>query len=982
MKYSSILAFGCLGLASLSAHAMGGFTPISPVTCSAPTLAQCKSPSYNSSTCGKKAENISACKSLLDADMKANAVLGKQIYEPADVRESSLENGRAQGYTFSPITTGVVTPSARPGTPLLTSAQKLNLQAFQQAAAADTWMGLEAAARLKAAQKSSNPYGELLPPQLWKRNTSWDSGDTSFTPVPIASCEEFVYEGWYGYQRFLDAANRCRNDAACIEEVAHYKFLQDGTATKLAGYGLEAMFDKRGFYKIPKGIPSMTAAALKKNLFTDTLFASFLAPKVLDLFPAQKAALTSARTFMANGADHYWIGASNPSSGSHTPAEKFPTEWAWHAALSQEVSGIPVAEREANQRRLKALEDAWARWESAYYRYKNAGKIHTEIVAMREPRLGDMVEHQIFEYTAGNVLGPVSISGVTSSAILAPAQTLIGALSGAFEAGSINTSLQPGATLLQGPGGQSTPAPDPWAGVLFGYNTTGAEIQALWALAPPKVKVGSPTPRLDCSPYSESSPFPPDGFKSKETNLMLASTCELTNTLLDEWARKNAGETSCLDGDYAGCDWSPEVFAGRFANTQYFTYEREMDYQLCNDWAPESWSDIPNASRISPDGLRKWLNQKKAQAEALVDSLPKLGTAKDHFGESLNKGEWWGNNEFGAGWKASIIWDAKPIRYPTGTHLTVDPSSDLIEGHVCKLDMSAGADFDLDVVVFGGKLSIVDAGAHASVSEREMPHVPANQPNPKINLLHYDAHLAILGTELLDDYDSNKDDFADGTKHPGGIYEDIDLTINYSERLFELSNKIESPKYTATFSVGPVPVNLSAWAEFYYGATLDLEAKSVAGSCDGPGTPGFIAPLSGQSGPQVSDWITAQAHFTPYAGVNGNVTASAGITGLAEVGIKIGLTLIDARLPITGGAKAGLLVDPKEPDKNKIVPALQFDTKAELNLSTLDGYLKLYFSVLFVPAEFTVFEWKGFHHTIPLYQSPSVILPLDILDAL
>jgi hypothetical protein len=76
----------------------------------------------------------------------------------------------------------------------------------------------------------------------------------------------------------------------------------------------------------------------------------------------------------------------------------------------------------------------------------------------------------------------------------------------------------------------------------------------------------------------------------------------------------------------------------------------------------------------------------------------------------------------------------------------------------------------------------------------------------------------------------------------------------------------------------------------------------------------------------------------------------------------------------------GLLVDPKSSKTNDIVPALQFSTKADLNLATLDGYLKLYFSVLFVPAEFTVFEWKGLHHSIPLYQSPGVILRMDILD--
>jgi hypothetical protein len=50
-------------------------------------------------------------------------------------------------------------------------------------------------------------------------------------------------------------------------------------------------------------------------------------------------------------------------------------------------------------------------------------------------------------------------------------------------------------------------------------------------------------------------------------------------------------------------------------------------------------------------------------------------------------------------------------------------------------------------VVFSSKLSIVDAGAHASIKEAKMPHTP--EPTPKVNLLHYDAHLAILGTELL-----------------------------------------------------------------------------------------------------------------------------------------------------------------------------------------------------------------------------------------
>jgi hypothetical protein len=242
---------------------------------------------------------------------------------------------------------------------------------------------------------------------------------------------------------------------------------------------------------------------------------------------------------MANGADHYWIGSTPAPSGYYTPAESFPSEWAWHAALALETDAIPLAEREANQRRVKALEEAWGQWESAYYRYKKAGKVHTEIVAMREPRIGDMVEHQIFEYTVGNVLAPVSISGVTSSALMVPPQTMIGALSGAVEAGSLNVSLQSGSMMLQGPGGQNTPAPDPWLAVLFQDDwTLGYELQALWTQYPPKALAGSATPKLDCSVYTDDFPAVAASgvnFNQKELNMMLGRTCDLANVLLEEW---------------------------------------------------------------------------------------------------------------------------------------------------------------------------------------------------------------------------------------------------------------------------------------------------------------------------------------------------------------------------------------------------------------------------------------------------------------
>jgi hypothetical protein len=166
----------------------------------------------------------------------------------------------------------------------------------------------------------------------------------------------------------------------------------------------------------------------------------------------------------------------------------------------------------------------------------------------------------------------------------------------------------------------------------------------------------------------------------------------------------------------------------------------------------------------------------------------------------------------------------------------------------------------------------------------------------------------------------------------GNLYYSFEITpINWSRTFFSATKR---------FMVGPVPVSVSA---------------SVSG--------GLKLTVSGQIGPTV-------ARLTATAGGWGNANASAGVDiVVAGVGVEGAVTLINVSLP----AFAELFWP---------FYSLDWTLKADLNLNTLNGNLKLWVRVGFwffkKTWTLTIASWSGITRNWNLYtNNGSLILGMD-----
>lgn len=166
----------------------------------------------------------------------------------------------------------------------------------------------------------------------------------------------------------------------------------------------------------------------------------------------------------------------------------------------------------------------------------------------------------------------------------------------------------------------------------------------------------------------------------------------------------------------------------------------------------------------------------------------------------------------------------------------------------------------------------------------------------------------------------------------GNLYYSFEITpINWSRTFFSVSKR---------FMVGPVPVNVAA---------------SISG--------GLKLTVSGQIGPTV-------AKLSANAGGWSNANASAGVDiVIAGIGVEGSLTLINVTLP----AYAELFWP---------FYSLDWTLKANLNLNTLSGTLKLWVRVGFwffkKTWRLTIAEWSGITRNWVLYSNTgSLILGLD-----
>ncbi|HWB79673.1 MAG TPA: hypothetical protein VG755_32140 [Nannocystaceae bacterium] len=715
------------------------------------------------------------------------------------------------------------------------------------------------------------------------RNPAWEKNGK------VTSCAEYAYEKLYDWSRFVDATAGCRGDQGCEVDVA---FLP-GTP----GIARRKLHDKLG------GEIGNVQFLDNKRAFMKNDFFAFGKRLVYAGGPsgvAQTPELAQLEAALAAGKQYYSLGCKGRCND-----RSFSDEWAFHEKMRANTKSLSTEElaeyerRRAELRKLVALHNAAVQ--------KEIGD-PTVDVKERAPELPfDLVTNDPFERydimkgydvkaraVAPNVLkqiGPVRLKTMPGAGIetVPVAQPMQGALSPAMAPTAVLA-----APLPRGGGPRVPPKPAP----------TGIGRQA------GKIAVS------ECT----KAAFDKAKVEIHEVVGVGPISCRLGKLLREEWARKAAGQKSCLDIDNRDCDWSPQIFKARFANSDRFLSEAQKAQNECLMWTNDSITDKKDIVAVEA----YIVEIKKTILAAMIKLAPYResgGTAGQKFGDQLGDAQFEGDKDwFAGGYDYDLRWSVDPIK-KTGPAAN-DP--------VCDLRGNFRAAAGVDVWLLKNDISIVDALAQADV----------NVPNPAKNnerSTHVVSHLTILGKDVYDDVDEY---FAMVFEPP------IKPTVLFS---------LPSPKPQWTVMVGPVPITGSAWGELTMGANLRLEGVLKSQTCS-------------------ADNITfgGIGFFMPWLSIDGRAQVGVGISGLLSAGVRATLNLLTLGIPVD----VSLLVNMKK-IAGETQAVLAFKAAMDLTLGSLSGSVSLYLEFLMFTEEFELFAWNGVGPaTIPLMPPLDAELPI------
>lgn len=192
--------------------------PPPPPDCAPPTIDQCKDPAYLGTTCGRITRD--KCGELILPEYKAGVAALSSTTQVLVSRGANKQLATARAFS------AVEMPDRNLDLGTLT---------FQTA----SQIG-------RAMPATSNPANTQ--PQ----HPAWESNGAAIT-----SCAEYAYEYFYGYSRFLDAADTCGGDAECI-----YQLAQQSTVG-----GLNRELSKRNGAKMSYQPASSNGWNNKRNIF-------------------------------------------------------------------------------------------------------------------------------------------------------------------------------------------------------------------------------------------------------------------------------------------------------------------------------------------------------------------------------------------------------------------------------------------------------------------------------------------------------------------------------------------------------------------------------------------------------------------------------------------------------------------------------------------------------------------------------------------
>lgn len=765
--------------------------------------------------------------------------------------------------------------------------------------------GLSGYAALEARAQADAQKASVTPSPFYTRNQSW--ADTK----AINSCAEYVYEKYYSYMRFVDAANSCKQDERCVVDAAYGK-------GALLGIFPSNIVDVPPYGRGASGNVPLPPIPLKQGVVPKNGFylgAVLLSPKVRQLLeashPTWKATLDEIAARAYGGTNYYKWGS--PSVYGVPPVKTFPDEFEFHKQMRATTATVPLVEARANIKRTEHFERLFADWVAMAQCHGLNGALNCQ-----DDHLPLLRQHGVLESIGGDPWIRTHILANGSLRTQAVALALQGKAAQLDATGATLTSLdfnfnpvtvqglEPigggslggsvsnltgGSILGDGPIAVPLdptillPTPDPevdptplWA------NGVGLDLNNEWTADPLVPDAASATPRFDCTVEA-----------SKSTYRHLA--CEATNAMLDEIARDNV---SCFDKGYAGCDWDPAMFAERFHRAQLYMPQRSADYERCMRWTSDAFPWVPAAAKANYEALEDYIDQVSA---AFVDfDAPRqlgLGGKVVKFGQSKSDSVELGSRDsFGGGYSYLAAWGSKPYRASNGT--------------ICRMDFTADAEFKAWGSALGLRKDFVDMGAHLRVNKNDDGLATFDRKLIVAALSGGDAEIIPYGADIGINVAAGQ------TPH---------VIIQGEEKDIEIFSMTYPLPYGFYVDI-EAGVELSAGAMFMAGAKVPAKQ-----ACTG-------------TGPQE---LAALAELRPQATASLYGSTSGGWLGIVEAGLEAELDLINVSLPVTASAAVVPGTSPK----------LKYDLEGKMRLTTLGGRVEACGCFLVFCGCTEVVSWPG-----------------------
>ena len=761
------------------------------------------------------------------------------------------------------------------------------------------------------------------------RNPAWEANGQK-----VQSCTEYGYEQIYDVGRFIDAAAACRGDGECVFQVAY--------RSQTPGIAKRTLRRKDG-KPIPEQLAMPTGHFPKNELFAlSHFFSGNLSVKDLlyaaggdeakvlgDITP-----IPALEQALATGLLYYEIGGCSKACGNAN--RSFATAWDWHQKLHHLTRNVREAEHAEYLRRFARFRELVHLWE---------GSVHDEMAridsfsashAIQLP--WDLVSKGYFDrINVIKELGPRIQSfrtgfakrhGNMKSKAHLPLQQIVAPQAPA-QGKQIRGALPSGVLAAPLPTSSMGPAPvgKPAATKLPGASAPVAKPKAKSSVVAPNAaqsaQVGSSALANWAQQLGSMDPY--------LTNEERAEMQACGKARGPEFAF--GGPISCQIGVFLRHEWKRKEAGQKSCldlshadcDWRPALFEQEVLTQvplLDKQFEHEQYCvDYTSAGVFAPEA-----NNLGAAENILASNKAAIETAwrelePYHAGTTQNGVKLRGHagQREGAGNKKLFR-----AEFGYGAGWSVESRKKNAQGEVCQLGGGIDAESDFTVWILDKSVEVFGANFAAEVGK------------PSSDTFRLKGWLELLGKTVV------------GSKQ----WTHSSLAGNAPMLTRQVPPGL---KPSVTVTVGPVPVTMSAWGDLTSGLFQSAQGSAPA-ACD-PKSTGF----------------RVEGTFAPYLSASARAQAGVGVPG-ASVGVRATLNLLTLSLPTRVG-----LTTTVQPNQNQSVPTVVFDTDLRLELSTLSGWISLYFEILFVSEEIVLGRWNGLSASIPLVPRLETSIPVFAL---